>query len=166
MWPNDWPKSLPKKNVFEIDEKTRSNPHPAVTEAISQVVQNFDNAFNHGLAEKLNRQSVELILKQETLPIEELDLFDFLLDWTRIQAYKQGHTAANSATGQVLKQTMGDLLYLIRIPALDSKSFLQRIARFELFNDQEVKDILYHQLLDAKPVNGIVWKFKLEKRLN
>lgn len=158
-------KTITRENVFEIEEKVRSYPHPIVSEAISEVVQSLPTeAFNHDLAEKLRKNSVELILKQDTLQIAELDLFDFLLGWTRVQAYRQGHNQGNSATGHVLRQTMGDLLHLIRIPALDSKAFLQRIASFELFNDQEVKDILYHQLLDAKPVNGIVWKFKLEKR--
>lgn len=148
------------ENVFNIYEQVHEFGNIIIQKKVLEMIQKMENISIYKQSIKtINRSMMELILNRHITKIAENQLFDFLVDWTLEQIQDTNSVG--------LRETMGNLLYLVRIPSMDSKLFLNAPATSLIFTPQEVQDILYYQILDSKPVNGIVSHFQhLEKRFS
>lgn len=153
--------SVTPKNLFTIFQNSRQIKSSAVRKMVHKIIQKDTKALlDTASIEFLDRSIVELILNQPILNIDEYRLFDFVLDWSRRQAQQMEKTPNNSPNGESVRQTMGNLLYSIRIPSMDAKLFLDGPVTSQIFTAQEALDLISYQMSGLKPINRIVNRFK------
>ena len=94
---------------------------------------------------KLSCESLKLILSSDDLDVEESEVFEACLHWAR----EQCHMTGQEVTDDLIRETLGDCLYLIRFTQIPGPRFVQltrgsgvlssteRLALQEFFITQE-----------------------------
>lgn len=154
-------KTINYQNLFHIYEQVYEFNQTKIESSISSLVQyNQIQWLTKEMVERLNQISMKFLLSQPTLGVSEYDLIDLTLHWAFTQIRKQTN---KKITPQMVKDTLGDLFYLLRIPLLKMDKLINGPARSYL-TDQNILDIVYYQTSSNHPKNGIVSKFNLKPR--
>ena len=159
---NDLIQGLNSYNAFSIYEQTHQLDLARLEKGISTLLQYNENCWlNEYNIQTLNRSSMKFLLSQPRLAVSESELFDLTLHWARVQIKKQTN---QEIPPQMIRETMGDLLYLLRIPLLKTEDLMRGPAKSGLFSNEDILDIINYQTSAEHEKNGIVSQFNLEPR--
>lgn len=152
------------ENVFTIHEQTAQLGRKRIDEKIAKFVQqNTSSLLEDEQFEHCQRTSLELILSQPQLDVIELDLFDACVRWARAVCARNN---VADPTPKRLRETLGDLIYLLRLSSFTYKDFIDRPLSSGLFADREALAIICHLSSDAKskPKGETLARFDLRSR--
>jgi BTB/POZ domain-containing protein 1/2 len=97
------------------------------------------------------------ILKRDTLGVREIKLWQTCLDWARNKCknhhhhhHHHHHQTSPTTTPDMIRQTLGGALKLIRFPLMSQEEFAQGPAQSGVLTDKEVISIFLYFNLPAK----------------
>ncbi|VDI01533.1 BTB/POZ domain-containing protein 3-like [Mytilus galloprovincialis] len=122
-------KSLQTACEFHLDDLKE--------QSMEYIEQNTKKCLLSEHAISLSRICVEEILKSEKLNCSENDVCAFLLKW----GIGQCEIAKLELTAESIRETVGDLIFLIRFPVVDMEFFSKEIAESGLLTEAEVIDV-------------------------
>ena len=96
---------------------------------------------------EVNRDMLEAVLKRTTLDVDEAVLFRAVEGWSKKECERQGKTDSPENCREVL----GELLHLVRMPAMKQKDFCNGAAQSGILTTQETLDMLRYFNSDTKP---------------
>ncbi|VDI72325.1 Hypothetical predicted protein [Mytilus galloprovincialis] len=88
-------------------------------------------------AVSLSKDCLELILKSDFLACSETDICQFILKWGKYQC----ELAKLEPSGGNMRESLGNILYLIRFPNVEMKFFSKAIANSGLLTSNEMVSI-------------------------
>jgi hypothetical protein len=95
--------------------------------------------------ESLNRETLKELISQDSLNVDELELFQACVRWSKT-LYRQNHHGRESSARNVRKY-LGDILYLIRFPTMDVKDFAKDPATSGILSDDECNRLFRYIIL-------------------
>jgi hypothetical protein len=87
-----------------------------------------------------SREVVRRVLESDELAAPEIDVFEACVAW-----------AERKREGGSLKATLGELLYLVRFPAMSAQEFSDRVLPYGLLEDAEALAVFKHIVCKDKP---------------
>ena len=152
------------ESFFELVDIVQNFEIEELSHQLGQfITENTDKLIENDKFVALQRDSLALILKQSSLSISESELFDACMKWTRAEC---GRNAIELPTSKQLRQTLGDLLFLMRIQSFNSEDWVRLVSKHEqLFNSQEIVDVLFFRTSGQMRPDSFVSQFRsLEAR--
>ena len=95
----------------------------------------------------VDRDTLECILRRETLNVKEIVLFHAAMKWAEAECSRQSLVV----TPCNLRKVLGPALYLVRLPTMPLTEFANNVARSGVITLDETTDIFMHYTADAKP---------------
>ncbi|XP_030854339.1 BTB/POZ domain-containing protein 6-B-like [Strongylocentrotus purpuratus] len=95
----------------------------------------------------VDQDTLECILKRETLNVKELVLFHAAMRWADAECSRQDLVV----TPNSLRKVLGSALYLIRIPTMPLKEFANNVACSGVITLEETTNIFLHYTADIRP---------------
>ena len=108
----------------------------------------------------IGSQTLNTLLKRDTLAIAELDLFKAVLRWTDNECERQGMRIEDDKMAR--RRVLGDSLYEIRFLEMSEKDFATITSASEILTETEVVSI-FHKF-NGLDVVGFKWKDHRQKR--
>ncbi|XP_065565306.1 BTB/POZ domain-containing protein 3-like isoform X2 [Artemia franciscana] len=96
---------------------------------------------------EIDVQTLQLILKRETLDCKEIVVFEAVLKWAAAECVRK----EMEPTNENVRRVLGDTLYLVRIPSMSLEDFANGAAQSGVLTLQEVRDLFLHYTAKAKP---------------
>ncbi|XP_048735903.1 BTB/POZ domain-containing protein 6-like [Ostrea edulis] len=107
---------------------------------------------------EITKETLTYIISLDSLVMDELDIYHFLIKWTENQCDKVGI----EKTDPNIRAMMGDLIYLIRFPFMNLESFAKDVCNRDILNAQEKLNL---QQVIVGNLDKTSTKFKFEKRI-
>ncbi|XP_063436922.1 BTB/POZ domain-containing protein 2-like [Mytilus trossulus] len=107
------------------------------TESLDYIEKNTKACLLSEHAVSLSKDCLELILKSDFLDCSETDICQFILKWGKYQC----ELAKLEPSGENMRESLGNILYLIRFPNIDMKFFSKAIAYSGLLTSNEMVSI-------------------------
>ncbi|XP_056336966.1 BTB/POZ domain-containing protein 6-B isoform X1 [Danio aesculapii] len=140
--------SLEAKNACVLLSQSRLFEEPELTLRCWEVIDAQAELALHseGFCE-IDLQTLEIILKRETLNTREAVVFQAALDWAVAECKRQGlgPTARNK------RAVLGKALYLVRIPTMTLEEFANGAAQSDVLTLEETHDIFLWYTAANKP---------------
>ena len=108
----------------------------------------------------IGSQTLNTLLKRNTLAIVEVDLFKAVLRWTDSECARQGMRIEDDKMAR--RRVLGDSVYEIRFLEMSEKDFATITSAAEILTDAEVVSIF--RKFNGLDVVGFKWKDRREKR--
>ncbi|KAH7696761.1 Btbd6 protein, partial [Aphelenchoides avenae] len=91
------------------------------------------------------------IVKRNTLCVEEIELYERVIEWARAQLRKDDV----ESTLKAIRDAIGDTLFSVRFPAMEQKEFSSKVAKGGVLTTDEALEVcLWHSIQD-KPKSFI-----------
>ncbi|KAH7696859.1 P7E4 protein, partial [Aphelenchoides avenae] len=87
------------------------------------------------------------IVKRNTLCVEEIELYERIIEWAQTQLRKDGVDLSPKAVRDVL----GDALFSIRFPAMEQKEFSSKVVKGGVLTAEEALEVLMWHSIHDKP---------------
>ncbi|XP_026800310.1 BTB/POZ domain-containing protein 6-B isoform X1 [Pangasianodon hypophthalmus] len=140
--------SLEAKNACVLLSQSRLFEEPELTQRCWEVIDaQAELALrSEGFCE-IDLQTLEIILKRETLNTREAVVFQAVLEWAVAECKRQGlgPTARNK------RAVLGKVLYLVRIPTMTLQEFADGAAQSDVLTLEETHDIFLWYTAANKP---------------
>ncbi|XP_060722526.1 BTB/POZ domain-containing protein 6-B isoform X1 [Tachysurus vachellii] len=140
--------SLEAKNACVLLSQSRLFEEPELTQRCWEVIDaQAELALrSEGFCE-IDLQTLEIILKRETLNTREAVVFQAVLEWAVAECKRQGlgPTARNK------RAVLGKVLYLVRIPTMSLQEFADGAAQSDVLTLEETHDIFLWYTAANKP---------------
>lgn len=144
-------------DVFEFYEQIQKYEFIELNNFLVATIQSsISNLIKDESFLNIQRSTLEFILKQSHLNVSEHDLFDACIRWTHAECVRNG--IINPEPDQ-LRQTLGDLLYFIRILLFTPQIFADIPCKSGIFTKNEMLEILLHLNSNKDLMNDFVSKF-------
>ena len=98
----------------------------------------------------IDLETLMAILKRDTLGVREIKLWQTSLIWARNKCQKTLTNSNQTITAEMIRQTLGGALKLIRFPLMSQEEFAQGPAQSGILTDKEVISIFLYFNLPAK----------------
>ena len=95
----------------------------------------------------IDYQTLELILRRDTLCVEETVVFAAARRWAEVECSRQGHPV----TPEQCREVLGDALYLVRFPTMTPGEFADCAEQSDFLSKQEIVDIFFFFSAKNKP---------------
>ena len=95
----------------------------------------------------IDMNTLESVLKRETLNCREIHLFHAALNWAAAECKRKDLEPTPSNK----RAALGNSLYLIRIPTMSLEEFANTTARLGVLTSRETIDIFLHFTAQEKP---------------
>jgi hypothetical protein len=92
-----------------------------------------DPILQSASAMELSKETLEYVISLDSLTMDELDIYKFLIKWADSQCDRMG----KEKTDQNIRTVMGDLIYNIRFHSMKVESFVKDVCNREILNAQE-----------------------------
>ena len=102
---------------------------------------------SEGFAE-VDHNTLRSVLARETLNCKEVVVFEAALGWAREECRRRGDEQPTPAQ---MREALGDVLRLIRIPAMSLEEYADTAAQSGILTLQETTDIFLHYTAKQKP---------------
>ena len=86
--------------------------------------------------QRLDRVTIKCLLEQDTLTIDEYSLFQEVIRWVRAHG--------TEITGPNVRAALGDIIYLLRFPAMAQEEFAEHVVPLGILSDSEVVSVFMH----------------------
>ncbi|XP_043221301.1 BTB/POZ domain-containing protein 6-like [Amphibalanus amphitrite] len=97
---------------------------------------------------EVDHNTLKSVLARETLNCKEVVVFEAALSWAREECQRRG---VDHPTPEKMREALGDVLYLIRIPAMSLEEYADTAAQSGILTLQETTDIFLHYTAKQKP---------------
>ena len=150
--------SLNTQNVFTILEKGVQFDEEELQKKCWEVVcSQTHKAVTSDNFNNVSKQTVDHLLKQETLDVKEVELFKAVLKWSDHECKRKGL----EATGENKRAILDEAVYQIRFLSMTQEEFAQNVSSSGVLTSEEVVSI-YDEFND-KEVPSFKWKLSKRK---
>jgi hypothetical protein len=108
---------------------------------------NADSLFTTEAALLLDSTTISNIIKRDTLNVNELNLYEFVVKWATAECQRDDKDISPAN----LRSTLGEMLYLVRFPIMTSNTFAQHVAKSGILTDAEVNSLFQWFICGEKP---------------
>ena len=145
-------------NVFPIlDQATKFGEKELEIECWEMVCSQTHKAVTSDNFINVSKQTLDNLLKQDTLDMEEVELFNAVLKWSDHECTRKGL----EATGENKRAILGESVYQIRFSSMTQEEFMQNVSSSGVLTSEEVVSI--YDKFNGK--EGPLFKWKLPKRM-
>lgn len=139
--------SITKENVLDVLPQCLIFGETSVlTKFLEVISSNASEIIQQDSFLALNLQSLNAILKLDTLNVEEIDLFMAVNRWCESQLSKDEKEVCPESKREVL----GDAINLIRFPIMSSKEFSDNCVLSGLLKPEETNNLIHYLNEDSK----------------
>ncbi|XP_034143602.1 BTB/POZ domain-containing protein 6-B isoform X3 [Esox lucius] len=140
--------SLEAKNACVLLSQSRLFEEPELTQRCWEVIdaQAELALCSEGFCE-IDLQTLEIILRRETLNTREAVVFRAVLEWAVAECRRQGL----AATSRNKRAVLGKALYLVRLPTMTLEEFADGAAQSDVLTLEETHDIFLWYTAANKP---------------
>lgn len=150
------------ENVLQLHEQTCIFEHVRLAEHIAGFVRDETKALVESNSfTSASRSSLELILRQPQLQVVETRLFEACLRWAHAECARKRVQPAKAAQ---LREALGELVYLLRVPTLSAADFQRVAAGSGIFTDEEQLDIYAYLCSSGVCCGRFAGRFELQPR--
>ena len=157
-------KTLSIENVLKVFEVLERFPKSEVLKDVCLFIkQNTLLILQHESFTQTRRSVVNWILSQPKLNAAEIQLFDAGFRWAKAECARNG---IENAKPEELRKTLGEELFLIRIPTMSPRHFMKGPAASGIFSLKESNEIVDYIVASTKTnsTKDFVSRFELEGR--
>lgn len=152
-------------NIMEVYESIDRFQKPEMMKTICSFIENNTLLIvEHENFVHIHRNTLNFVLSQSNLNVCEIQLFNACLRWAKAEATNEQNLIASPAQ---LREALGDELFLVRIPTMSFKHFLQGPVASGLFDVDEQNQLLKYIGASVKPedaTSDFVARFELNGR--
>ena len=151
-----------KEIFFDVYEETEKLEFSKLNSFFQNLIQSktrlllqLDSFLN------IQKSTLKYLLYQPKLNISEPELFDACLRWSRAECGRNGIVDPRP---DELRETFGDLVFLIRIFSFTTKTFIDGPGESEIFTNDELLEVILHLESNKRLMNSFVPKFNPKAR--
>ncbi|KAH7684629.1 BTB (POZ) domain containing 3, partial [Aphelenchoides avenae] len=89
------------------------------------------------------------IVRRSTLCVEEIDLYERVVQWARTQLER----AREEPTPAAIRGVLGDVLFSIRFPLMGAADFSHEVAKSAILTAEEVVEVFLWRTIRDKPTS-------------
>ncbi|GAB0093808.1 BTB domain-containing protein [Sergentomyia squamirostris] len=136
-------KSFTSENILQyLSNKIVIEHHYLINEGVCFIQEKapsvLQNPLNHADFLHLPLEVMQRIIKLDELKIDEVDLFNQVMDWAKHHCLQRHLTA----TPVNLRRVMGDAIYDVRFPIMKHQAFLNILTDYpNILNGEEIAEI-------------------------
>uniref|UniRef100_UPI003AAD78B6 BTB/POZ domain-containing protein 6-B-like isoform X1 n=1 Tax=Centroberyx gerrardi TaxID=166262 RepID=UPI003AAD78B6 len=140
--------SLEAKNACVLLSQSRLFEEPELTQRCWEVIdaQAELALCSEGFCE-IDLQTLEIILRRETLNTKEVVVFDAVMSWAMAECKRQGL----GPTTRNKRDVLGKALYLVRIPTMSLEEFADGAAQSDILTLEETHNVFLWYTAATKP---------------
>ncbi|KAJ3607177.1 hypothetical protein NHX12_026690 [Muraenolepis orangiensis] len=140
--------SLEAKNACVLLSQSRLFEEPELTRRCWEVIDaQAELALRSEGFREIDRPTLEIILRRETLNAREALVFEATLDWAAAECGRRGL----AATAQNRRAVLGQALYSVRVPAMTLEEFADGPAQSDVLTLEETHDVFLWFTAAKKP---------------
>ena len=154
--------SIAPHNVFAVLEQAIQFDENDLEEKCWDIVsRNTLECTNSEVFCNIGSQTLNTLLKKQTLAIAEVDLFKAVLRWTDNECARQGIDIEDEKLAR--RGLLGDSVYEIRFLDMPEQDFATYASTSGMLTDSEIVAIF--QTFNGLDVDGLQWRIKGERQL-
>lgn len=155
-------KGLQTENVCSVlNESLVLEESTLVSHCLDLVVENSSEVLKPENLENASQQTMEAILKLDYLDEDETLIYNACINWAKSQLKNQ--KSIDHPNDQQIRETIGDLIYNIRFPTMEAKTFAKLVESSTLLSYEEQSSVLCYILNTHKRAN---MTFNCDKRIS
>ncbi|XP_068198543.1 BTB/POZ domain-containing protein 6-B-like [Antennarius striatus] len=140
--------SLEAKNACVLLSQSRLFEEPDLTRHCWEVIDaQAELALRSDGFCEIDRPTLELILRRESLNVREALIFQAALGWAAAECRRQGL----AATPRNQRAALGAALYLVRVPSMTLQEFADGAAQSDVLTLKETRDVFLWFTASDKP---------------
>lgn len=99
------------------------------------IAKNPSEVLSYLNLQKIPRQAMEAILRLDSLAQDETFVYNVCINWAKIQL--MSCQSINNPSDEQIRETLGDLIYEVRFPAMDAKEFVDLVENSNILSYEE-----------------------------
>ncbi|KAK3106667.1 hypothetical protein FSP39_024838 [Pinctada imbricata] len=112
---------------------------------LEKIKENAESCIRSPGFTTLGKETLKLITESDSLVIKEEVLYEQVMKWCDAECRRQ----QMEITWENKRNLLGEVLFNIRFPLMDSKFFAKEISEIELLTDKEKVAIMHYHLLET-----------------
>ena len=110
-------------------------------QCLSFIRQNFTRTITSSDFETISLKCLEDIMTEDNFVVKEEELYENLIRWAESECQRQ----KLDVSWENKRKVLGDILYKVRFPLMESAYFTRKVATTDLLSDAEKEDLMsYH----------------------
>ena len=148
-------------NVFTVLEQAMYLDEKLETKCWDMVIKETLKCLNSEAFCNIGPRTLNILLKNRSLQINEVDLFKAVLKWVRRECARQGINIKEDKT--LRRRVLGDNVYDIHFLQMSQEDFAKYVSSTGILTEMEVISIF--QKLNGLDVAGLKWKKEWKRKL-